>query len=197
MFKSIISGLLLLGAAVLWPASNQAAGECGVTTTGSCAISSPIYALREARSAGGVTDFPFTDSATLICNMDAGGDRWLKWNDNFSRGGSSASGKLAVTLTLSPAQPVQLAGFSHVDLFSQFGTRFVDNSGYEHWVTVIPEPPTAWLLALSLLVVALRRMSARFASNVWQVGSKDLAGAAAWDRNQRQPVIAAATTVSP
>lgn len=122
---------------------------------------------------GGLTSYP--SLGTLIYDMDAGGDNWVKLSNNVGGGPASGSGDFDMTFTLSAAQSDALSAFSHVYLFSQFGTNLPNNDGYEEWVAVIPEPSVAWLLALGLLVVALRRAPL----GLWRLGGKDLTPAAA------------------
>lgn len=128
----------------------------------------------------GLANYPFTASAALVYDMDAGSNSRVKLDNNVAGGPSSGSGNFDMTLKLSAADSALLAGLSHFYLFSQFGTHFANNDGYQEWVGVVPEPSVPWLLALGLLVVALRRAPLGFRSNgLWRVGSKDLVGAAA------------------
>lgn len=81
---------------------------------------------------------------TLVYDMDAGGDSWVKLNNLIEQ--NAGSGDTDMTFLL-PAS--LLSGFSHVYLFSQFGTNFANNAGFEEWIAVIPEPSVVWLLALA------------------------------------------------
>lgn len=142
-----------------------------------------LFALDQVQIYGsgtsGLTNYPFTGSTGLIYDMGADSNSWVKPDSNVTGGPSSGSGNFDMTLKLSAADSALLAGFSHFYLFSQFGIHFANNDGYQEWVAVVPEPSVPWVLALGLLVVALRRASLGFRSNgPGRVGSKDLAGAA-------------------
>lgn len=85
----------------------------------------------------------------LVYSMDTGGDSWVKLDYSLNHGsGSGDMYMLIPTLALSQ--------FSNVILYSQFGTNFRNNDGFEEWFTTgaqapIPEPGTGALLLAGLL----------------------------------------------
>lgn len=124
---------------------------------------------------------------TRAYEMDQHGARWIKLSSNVRGGPSPSSRHFPMTFSL----PSLLAGSEYVYLFSQFGTNFRNGGGSEERVAVIPELSVAWLLALGLLVVVLRRAPLRSGSNcLWRMRSEALAGAAAWGEIDRRAVMA-------
>ena len=184
------SVLLLIGAA-LWPGPTQAVGAgCRLAGAGSpCPISNSIPAPGEAHAAvlrsesfmsmleldqsqensmlspndigalgsdaGGPS--PFAAGPTLVYDMDAD-DTWVKMP-------SSAAGALSFALDNFDSVLMPTAAQSELlsDRLSQSTSGPSDNDRPEKWVTVTPKPSVAWLLVLSLAVVALRRVPLRFA----------------------------------
>jgi hypothetical protein len=168
--------LLLGAAAALWPEAAQAANPqcCLARSGGSCCISAPLHAPTEARPAA-----LFSESFTSILESDAGGPNSsaggptlvydMDADDTLIKTKSDASGMLSLaldsldmTLMLAAAQPGLPSGYERRYALPQ-SADFTDDDRPEEWVTVVPKPSVAWLLALSLAVVALRRVPSRFA----------------------------------
>jgi hypothetical protein len=86
--------------------------------------------------------------ATLVYSMDTAGDNWVKLDYSLNSGSGSGDMYMLVPTTL-------LAGFTNVVLYSQFGSNFRNNDGFEEWFTTaqapIPEPGTGALLLAGLL----------------------------------------------
>ena len=87
--------------------------------------------------------------ATLVYNMDTTGDNWVKLDYSLNHGSGSGDMYMLIPTTA-------LAGFTNVILYSQFGSNFRNNDGFEEWFTTgaqapIPEPGTGALLLAGLL----------------------------------------------
>lgn len=94
------------------------------------------------------TNYP-SGLGTLVYSIDTGGDNWVKLDYSLNHGSGSGDMYMLIPTTL-------LSGFTNVVLFSQFGTNFRNNDGYEEWFTTgaqapIPEPGTGALLLAGLL----------------------------------------------
>ena len=103
-----------------------------------------VYATNSTNNTNYDTGAGFTN---LVYNMDTGGDNWVKLDFSLNHG--SGSGDMWMLIPTA-----SLAGFSNVILFSQFGSNFRNNDGYEEWFTTqapIPEPGTGALLLAGLL----------------------------------------------
>lgn len=85
---------------------------------------------------------------TLVYSLDNGDDNWVHLDYSLNSG--SGSGDMYFLL-----QTTLLEGFTNVVLYSQFGSNFRNNDGYEEWFTTaqapIPEPGTGALLLAGLL----------------------------------------------
>ena len=82
---------------------------------------------------------------TLVYTM--GADNWVKLDYSLNSGSGSGDMYMLIPTTL-------LAGYTNVVLYSQFGSNFRNNDGYEEWFTTqapIPEPGTGALLLAGLL----------------------------------------------
>ena len=87
--------------------------------------------------------------ATLVYNMDGISNDWVKMDYSLNSGSGSGDIYMLIPTT-------SLAGFSNVILYSQFGSNFRNNDGFEEWFTTgaqapIPEPGTGALLLAGLL----------------------------------------------
>ena len=94
------------------------------------------------------TNYP-SGLGTQVYSLDTGGDNWVKLDYSLNSGSGSGDMYMLIPTTL-------LAGFTNVVLYSQFGTNFRNNDGYEEWFTTqaqapIPEPGTGALLLTGLL----------------------------------------------
>lgn len=176
--RSTASLALLLGAAaILWPETLQAANPecCLASSDGSCCISAPLHAPAEARPAA-----LFSESFTSILESDASGPNSsaggptlvydMDADDTLIKTKSDAPGMLSLALDdldmrlmLTAAQPGLPSVYERWYALPQSVSDFTDDDRPEAWVTVVPKPSVAWLLALSLAVVALRRVPSRFA----------------------------------
>ena len=88
---------------------------------------------------------------TLIYDL---GDNWVKMDNTMFNPGSG-TGDVRVLIPQNPGWDTDLSLY----LYSEFGGHdvFTSNSGFEEWgttVMIIPEPATAMLLGLGLLVFA-------------------------------------------
>ena len=178
--RSTVSVALLLGAAAaLWPGSTQTANpECSLASSdGPCRISTPPHAPAEARPAA-----LFSESFMSILESDAGGsnpsaggptlvyDMDMDADNALIKAKSDVPGMLSFVLDdldmttrmLAAAQPGLPSDYERWYAFPQSASDFTDDDRLEEWVTVVPKPSVAWLLALSLVVVALRRVPLRF-----------------------------------
>jgi hypothetical protein len=96
--------------------------------------------------------------ATLIYDLDAGGDHYVKLDASNSTG----SGTSDMTFFL-PTSLFTNSGQPYLYLFSQFGDNFESNGGFEEWGAVtgtngaVPEPSTWAMLATGLTLVAVRK----------------------------------------
>ncbi len=177
MISRSTSVALLLGAAALWPGSAEAANPgCSLESAGRlCRISAPLYAPGEARPAALFSESfmsilesdagspnSLAAGPTLVYDMDAD-DTWIKAKSSDAPGALSvALDNLDMTLMLAAGQPELVSDYERWYRVSQSPSDFNDEP--EVWFTVVPKPSVLWLLALSLAVVALRRMHARFSS---------------------------------
>ena len=92
------------------------------------------------------TNYP-SGLGTLVYSVDTGGDSWVKLDYSLNHGSGSGDMWMLIPTTL-------LAGYTNVVLYSQFGSNFRNNDGYEEWFTTqapIPEPGTGALLLAGLL----------------------------------------------
>jgi hypothetical protein len=106
-----------------------------------------VFGTNSTNNTGYSATTGFSD-ATLVYSMDTGSDNWVKLDYSLNHGsGSGDMYMLIPTLALSQ--------FSNVILYSQFGSNFRNNDGYEEWFTTaqapIPEPGTGALLLAGLL----------------------------------------------
>lgn len=179
MISRSTSLALLLSAAALWPGSAEAASPgCSLESAGRlCRISAPLYAPGEARPAALFSESfmsllesdagsPSSLAAgpTLVYDMDAD-DTWIKAKNSDAPGALSvALDNLDMTLMLAAGQPELVSDYERWYRVSQSPSDFNDDDRPEVWFTVVPKPSVLWLLALSLAVVALRRVHARFSS---------------------------------
>ena len=170
---------LFLAAAALWPGSAQANNPgCSLERAGRlCRISAHLYAPEEARAAA-----LFRKSFISLLESDAGDrdslaagptlvydpgadDTWIKAKSSDAPGALSLSlDDLDMTFMLTAGQPELLSDYEHWYRVSRSPSDFTDDDRPEMWFTVVPKPSVVWVLALSLAVVALRRVHARFAS---------------------------------
>jgi hypothetical protein len=101
---------------------------------------------------------------TLVYDLGAD-DTWIKAKSSDAPGALSSSlDNLDMTFMLTAGQPELLSDYEHWYRVSRSPSEFTDDDRPEMWFTVVPKPSVLWLLALSLAVVALRRVHARFAS---------------------------------
>lgn len=171
MFKYATRACFLLSAAIILPACVQAAGSSrGLTPAGSwCTVNSAVHAQEESQPTGG-------DQIALV-RIGIDQDAVRAYDMGGPTGGTSSFGDFDVRLELSAAQSEPLSGFTHVQNVSQPGSHFANEDRYEEWAAVVPEPPIGWLLAMSVLVVVLRRASLGTASHRFcRTGRGDLIG---------------------
>ena len=91
----------------------------------------------------------------LVYNMDAGIDSFIKLNYSLNSG--SGSGDMFAYIPTSV-----FTGGTYVYLYSQFGSNFGNNDGYEEWAavrgtTAMPEPGSLFLMGSGLMGLALWR----------------------------------------
>jgi hypothetical protein len=99
------------------------------------------------------------DFTTLVYDLDAGEDNWVKLNYSLN-GGSGGGDMLAYIPDGLFMDEFGVYLNDYVYLYSKFGENFAADDGFEEWAhgvggPVIPEPATVLLLGLGCLV-ALR-----------------------------------------
>ena len=114
--------------------------------------SKPFLSLDQVRVFGtnstNNTNFP-SGVGTQVYSLDNGSNNWVKLDYGLNHGSGSGDMYLLVPQAL-------LGAFTNVVLYSQFGTNFRNNAGYEEWFVnhaqaPIPEPGTGALLLAGLL----------------------------------------------
>jgi hypothetical protein len=99
----------------------------------------------------------------LVYDLDAGGDNSIKLNYSLNPG--SGAGDMYAYIPTSA-----FSGGTFVYLYSQFGTNFASNDGFEEWATLqgrtptVPEPASVILLGSGLAGIGLWGMKRRKAA---------------------------------
>jgi hypothetical protein len=106
---------------------------------------------------------PNPDSlGTMVYEMDAGGDNWVKMDYNLGSGSGQGDVRMLVPVT---AFGTASSG-TFIYLYSFFGTNFATNDGFEEWAIqtdnlVVPMPPAAITGMASLAGFGLLRVVRR------------------------------------
>lgn len=117
-----------------------------------------LYQSDDAALNGYNATTKFGSNATLVFDLDAGFDRYVKLDANINSGGSGSGDVFTFV-------PKSLFGDDgdYLYLFSSFGGHFAADGGFEEWAAfqgdappppnVIPLPPAAWTGLASMAVL--------------------------------------------
>jgi hypothetical protein len=127
---------------------------------------SPLLSLDQVKiftsTVGSQTTNNVASLGTLRYDMDAGGDSWVKMDYSLASGSGQGDVRMLVPVS-------DFAGATDnqfVYLYSQFGTNFASNDGFEEWSVqseqqIVPLPLGSMAGGLGLLTVAALRRKAR------------------------------------
>jgi hypothetical protein len=109
---------------------------------------------------GSQTTTDIASLGTLVYNLDAGADNWIRLDSSLDSG----SGEGDMTM-LVPVSVFGNAGSNtFVYLYSRFGDNIAANAGFEEWAVrgeVIPTPTAAWLGGGCLAAIGIVRLYRR------------------------------------
>lgn len=105
-------------------------------------------------SVGGKTTTDLGALGALRYDLDAGGDNWIKLDYSLNSG--SGQGDMAMLVPVANFAGTSQSEFLY--LYSQFGTNYSADAGFEEWaVTAIPAPGTIAMAGLGTVLLMGRR----------------------------------------